>query len=230
MTCLVDPQVEKAKVLVNYAKGDFSLRKEVEKIVEEAPVLIRSTPKLDTGPFQFEEEVLNGIINAGKNVVEMNFATSTFGNVSVFFNEKMYISSTGSQLDNLKDSISICDFNGNLLNSIEPSSEYPSHFETYKKTSARCILHAHPFFTVAMSMIAGVGKTLFGIPIVGGEAGGGKDGIVHTVPFELKKLNIVVVHGHGVFAVDSFDFNNPLNAIHKLEKLSRKRYISKYLS
>jgi len=226
---LVDPQIEKAQILSNYAKGDFSLKKEVEKIVAETPAPLKQTPKLDPGPFQFEQEAVNGIINAGKTLVEMNLAGSVFGNISIFFADTIYISSSGSELDDLGSSIALCDISGRVRNELEPSSELPAHIRILKETSAKCVLHGHPFFTVAMSMIAGVGKTLFGIPIVGGETGGGENGIVHTVPDELKKLNIVVVHGHGVFAVDSFDFNNPLHAIHKLEKLSRKRYISKYL-
>jgi ribulose-5-phosphate 4-epimerase/fuculose-1-phosphate aldolase len=225
---LVDPQVKKAEILVKYAKGDKTLKTRVENIISETPVPVKKIPKLQAGPFQTENEAVIGIINGGKKIVETALVGSVFGNVSSFFNEKVFISTSGSHLDNLENSIAVTDINGNILNGLNPSSELPSHLRIYRETTAKCILHGHPFFTVVMSMISGIGKTLFGIPIVGGETGGGEKGIVHTVPDQLKKLNIVVVYGHGVFAVDAFDFNNPLNAMLKLEKLSRKRYINKY--
>lgn len=229
MSYLVDPQVEKAEILVNYAKGDVFLEKKVKDIIEGIPALSRRTPKVADGPFQFEPEVLQSIINTGKNLVDAGLVGSVFGNISSFFNGKVYISSSGSHLDDLRSAIAVADINGNVFNGQPPSSEMPSHLRVYKETDARCILHGHPFFTITMSLLAGIGNTLFGIPVVGGEPGGGEKGIVHTVPQALKKLNIVVVYGHGVFAVDAFDFNNPLNAMHKLEKLCRKRYISKYV-
>jgi hypothetical protein len=80
-----------------------------------------------------------------------------------------------------------------------------------------------------MSLIKGIGNKAFGVPIVGGDVGGGPNGLSQTVPPALKDYNIAIVHGHGAFAVDAFDFNNPLTAIYKLEKLCRKKYISKYL-
>jgi len=228
---LIDPLLEKAKVLADYAKGQDELRKEVVEIIEQVASVPSRAPKLFSGPFQSEEEVIASIIDAGKVIVDIGLVSSVFGNISVGCNDTLYISSTGSQLDNLGSSIAVCEIIGGASkNELKPSSELPTHLRLYRETSAKCIIHGHPFFTVAMSLISGVGGTLFGIPIVGGEVGGGEDGIVHTVPEQLKNLNVVVVCGHGVFAVDSFDFNNPLNAMHKLEKLSKKRYLSEYLA
>jgi hypothetical protein len=229
LSYLIDPKLKQAKVLAEYAlTGDSSIKKEVLKIIKEQGN-VSKIPDLVQGPFQTEKESELAVIEAGRAVSQMGFADTVFGNVSTVFDNILYISTTGSDLKNLENSIAYCDLEGKALNGLNPSSEFPSHLRIIKETASRCILHAHPFFTVTYSLIKGVNGTMFGVPIVGGDVGGGESGIVHTVPLSLKEFNIVTVYSHGVFAVDSFDFNGPLKSIWKLESLCAKRYIEKYL-
>lgn len=230
MSVKVDPQLEKAQILVKYAQTmNESLKKDVEEIVSGGFDDFPGLPKLSTGPFENEEDAINAVVEAGKAISKLKFAGTVFGNVSVKVDDKLYISATGTELGKLEDQVVVSDLKGNSLNGLNPSSELPAHLEIVNSSSSTCILHAHPFYTVVMSLIKGIGNEAFGVPIVGGEVGGGEKGLSQTVPPVLKSYNVAVVHGHGTFAVDAFDFNNPLKAIYKLEKLCRKRYVSKYL-
>lgn len=229
MAYLIDPKLKQAKVLAEYALNrDPSIKKDVLKIIKEQGN-VSKIPDLAQGPFQTEKESELAVIEAGKAVSQMGFTDTVFGNVSTVFDNILYISMTGSNLKNLENSIAYCDLEGKALNGLNPSSELPSHLRIIKETGSKCILHAHPFFTVTYSLIKGVNGTMFGVPIAGGDVGGGESGIVHTVPLYLKEFNIVSVYAHGVFAVDAFDFNGPLKSIWKLEALCAKRYIEKYL-
>jgi len=230
MSYAVDPNLEKALLLVEFAKThNLSLKPKVIDIIEEIAGAENLPLNLTHGPFQSLEQARKSVVEAGKAVSELKLAGTVFGNVSTIYDDIIYISATGSSLSSLENSIACCDFTGNVLNDLNPSSEFPSHFRIYKETRSKCILHAHPFFTVVYTMLKGEGQTMFGVPIVGGEVGGGEKGIVHTVPPVLKDFNIVAVHAHGVFAVDAFDFNAPLKNISKLEQLCKKRYIEKYM-
>ncbi len=230
MSQRVDPQLAKAEILVKYAlTKDKSLKKEVEDIVSGSSRRFPKLPKLAEGPFETQEEAVNAVVEAGKAISKLKFAGTVFGNVSVKVNDRLYISATGTELGKLEDQIVISDLEGNSLNGLKPSSELPAHLNIVNTSPSTCILHAHPFYTVVMSMIKGIGKSAFGVPIVGGEVGGGEKGLSQTVPPVLQAYNVAIVHRHGTFAVDSFDFNNPLANIYKLEKLCRKRYVSKYL-
>jgi hypothetical protein len=230
LSYLIDPKLKQAKVLAEYAlTGDSSIKKEVLKIIKENSGNALEIPKLAQGPFQTEKESELAVIEAGKAVSEMGFTKTVFGNVSTVFDNILYISTTGSNLKDLENSIAYCDLEGKALNGLNPSSELPAHLKIIKETNSTCVLHAHPFFTVVYSLIKGINGTMFGVPIVGGDVGGGESGIVHTVPLYFKEFNIVTVYSHGVFAVDSFDFNGPLKSIWKLESLCAKRYIEKYL-
>ena len=229
MSYLIDPNLEKIKKLVEYAcKKDCPGKETVLEIIGGIPEP-DSVMDLRHGPFQSEGEVINAIIEAGKAVSGMNLVASVFGNLSVRLNDVIYITATGAKLSNLEGSIVKCNLDGKPLNGSAPSSELPAHLRILNETSSSVVLHAHPFFTIVYSMIKGLGSTVFGVPVVGGDIGGGETGLVHTVPPVLKDFNITVVHGHGVFAVDSFDFNSPLTSVFKLEKLCRNKYMSEYL-
>lgn len=230
MSYPVDPNLEKITKLVEYVcERDCSRKESVLKIIEDIPEP-EAVRELRQGPFQSEDEAVKAIIEAGKAISEMNFVTAVFGNLSVRLNDIIYITAAGSKLSDLSGSIVRCTFDGKPLKGPAPSSELPAHLRILNETSSSVVLHAHPFFTVAYSMIKGLNNTVFGVPVVGGDIGGGETGLVHTVPPVLKDFNITVVHGHGVFAVDSFDFNSPLTSVFKLEKLCRNKFVAEYLS
>jgi len=230
MSVIVDPQLEKAQILVKYAlTKDNSLKKVVKEIISQSSEDSPELPQLSCGPFETEDEAVKAVIEAGKAISKLKFAGTVFGNVSVKVKDRLYISATGTELGKLEDNVVVSDLKGNSLNGLKPSSELPAHLEIVNNSTATCILHAHPFFTVVMSMIKGIGNNIFGVPIVGGDVGGGENGLSQTVPPALKANRIVIVHEHGPFSTDDFDLNNPLNQIYKLEKLCREEYISKYL-
>lgn len=230
MSYVTDPQLENAKILAKYAQTrEPSLKKDVLKIIGEIHSGVTPLVKLANGPFQSEEQAERSVVEAGKAIANLKLAGTVFGNVSTLFEDTIYISATGSRLEALENSLVKCDLEGRPLNGLQPSSEFPSHLRIVKETGSKCVLHAHPFFTVVYSLLKGINGTMFGVPVVGGDVGGGETGIVHTVPPVLRDFNIVAVHAHGVFAVDAFDFNAPLKNIYKLEALCRKRYIEQYL-
>ncbi|MGI6395580.1 MAG: class II aldolase/adducin family protein [bacterium] len=226
----IDPQLKNAAILASYAlfKQDFLMQK-VHEIVEKYKNDNSPLPALFEGPFRNEREAENAVVEAGAAIADMGYTNTVFGNVSAVFNGKLYISATGSNLKNLKNEIAFCNMEGDSLNKLKPSVELPSHLEIVKQTDSLCILHAHPFFTIVYTMIEGVGKSIFKTPVVGGDVGGGDNGIVKTVPFALKNFNTVAVYAHGVFASDPVDFNKPLRNIMHLEHLCRTKYIENYL-
>ena len=104
------------------------------------------------GPFQNEEDVYSAVIEAGFKTVEYGLVDSFFGNVSYLWNNTLYISQTGSSLDELAGCIDPVPLDGSTSAGITASSELSAHMETIKRTGCNAILHGHPKFSVILSM------------------------------------------------------------------------------
>jgi ribulose-5-phosphate 4-epimerase/fuculose-1-phosphate aldolase len=192
--------------------------------------------------FESEETVLKAINEAGRATVNNRLVDSYFGNISALYNNTLYISQTGSSMDNLPHHIDPCKLDGSSCAGITASSELPAHMETVRRTKAQTILHGHPRFSVIMSMDCDnrdcpknvqchlncpVKREVCGVPIVPGEVGTGKYGLCNTVPAALKEGDAVIVYGHGVFATGEKDFNKPYNTLVTIENNCRKEYFSR---
>jgi ribulose-5-phosphate 4-epimerase/fuculose-1-phosphate aldolase len=173
---------------------------------------------------------------------------SNFGNISYLFNNMLYISQTGSFLDELEGRIAGCSLDKSSPAPETASSELPAHLQLVRDTGSRAILHGHPKFSVILSMdcdmkdcnhrgkchlVCPRDRDACGIPVVPGEIGGGPHGLCHTVPDAIKKTSGVIVYGHGVFTADPEDFNGALQRLIDIENHCRIEYfkrVSKYLN
>ncbi len=233
--------------LLNSKSGDLDAtsRKVFESVTALLPEPLATKPqKLARGPFGNEKNVHNAICQAGKQVVDLGLVDSSFGNISYCANDILYISQTGSFLDDLAGTIDPVPFDGSSCAGMTASSELSAHMEIIKQTSCRAILHGHPKFSVILSMDCNVDccehqgschtscpydRKVCGIPIVSGEVGTGPHGLCHSVPAALKAKPGVIVYGHGVFTADDTDFNRALHKLIDIERQCQIEYFKRIL-
>lgn len=202
----------------------------------------RTTPALVTGPFSSEQQVYQAIIEAGRFTVEYGLVDSYFGNISYRLDQTIYISQTGSSLDELAGCIDPCPMDESSCAGITASSELVAHDEIYKNTDNRAILHGHPTFAVILSMDCSdfdcinrdhchtkCTKKRFveEVPIVPGEVGTGPTGLCHTLPPAIQNKRGVIVWGHGLFTVATDDFNEAFKHLLEIENMCREEFFAR---
>lgn len=214
-------------------------------------------PLLQAGPFQDAGQARAAMAEAGRAVVAYGLVDSSFGNVSCLpppgpgSVPTLFISQTGSFLDELEEAIDPCPMDGSSTACMTASSELSAHEGTYAANTARqTILHGHPRFAVILSMLCrepdadrcavrlagechvhcprfrvlGVAGAQ-DIPIVPGEVGTGPTGLCHTLPPALQDQDAAVVYGHGVFAVGTTDFRAPFRALYDIEAACERAFL-----
>jgi len=196
---------------------------------------------LRPGPFRDEASVLTAMEEAGKATVDCRLVDSYFGNISCLFNDTLYISQTGSSLDELRGCIDPVPLDGSSCVGITASSELSAHRAIVIGGTNQTILHGHPKFSVILSLACEEkncelrGKCHLrcprprqagGVPIVPGEVGTGPHGLCHTVPPALDGQRGVIVYGHGVFTVGKTDFNDAFSALLEIENACREQYFA----
>ncbi len=216
------------------------------RLFEKVWGLIDPMPEMDStlleGPFQTEFEVRTAMMEAGSATVKKRLVDSYFGNISYCCDEVLYISQTGSSLDDLEHCIDPCPLDESSCASMTASSELPAHFEVIKQTGARAILHGHPKFAVILSMDCRIAdcpikgecyrkcdrdRSVCGVPIVPGEVGSGPYGLCNTIPKALTGKSGVIVYGHGVFTSGDTDFNDPFRRLLEIENGCRREYLKR---
>ena len=200
-------------------------------------------PDFKKAPFASPEAVIRAVCEAGKPVVRCGLVDSVMGNISYRFKNTLYISQTGSFLDELEDCIDPCPLDNSSCTGITASSELPTHLQIVKNTPYRAVLHGHPKFSVIMSMICEKEKTcafagqchikcpekrfIQNIPVVPGESGAGPRAIANTVPQAIRDHQAAIVYGHGVFTAGTEDFNLPFSALCRIERMCRDAYFER---
>jgi hypothetical protein len=107
---------------------------------------------LPEGPYHDRGDT-DAIASAGRLTVGLRLVDSFFGNISYRTDNEIYISQTGSSLDELPGFIDRCPMDGSSCAGVTASSEFSAHKEVYLRTDNRAILHGHPKFSVIMSML-----------------------------------------------------------------------------
>jgi ribulose-5-phosphate 4-epimerase/fuculose-1-phosphate aldolase len=202
-------------------------------------------PDFIKAPFNCEETVYKAIIQAGQFTVSYSLVDSYFGNVSYAWNDTLYISQTGSSLDELAACIDPVPFNGTSSAGLTASSELSAHLSTIEKTGCKAILHGHPKFSVILSMDCDPDqkaacqfkdqchikcpekREIDSTPIVPGEVGTGPKGLCNTLPEAFDQDGSVIVYGHGVFTVGHKDFETPFKKMVAVENRCFDRYFEK---
>lgn len=191
-------------------------------------------------PFISPEDVINAIIETGKLTVQSGMVDSFFGNISVRYGDVIYISQTGSSLDELAGCIDPCPMDNRTTNAITASSEFSAHKALYSMTERKSILHGHPKFSVIMSMLCddlscqnrglchircSRGRCIEDVPVVPGEIGRGPHSLSRTMPSAMKGRG-VIVWGHGLFTAGVEDFTDAYKNLLDIEKMCFEKYLS----
>lgn len=191
------------------------------------------------GPFETEADARAAIIEAGRAVVGQGLVDASFGNLSYRLGRRLYITTSGSFLDDLNDSVAAVNLDTGEISGARPSSELPAHEQIAGETDFLAIVHGHPLFSVILSMdchetdcpdpgdchrLCPRPRQVCSVPVVSGETGGGPYGLSRTVPPAIKSHKAAIVYGHGVFSCAASDFNNALGRMVTIEQLCRKTY------
>ena len=168
------------------------------------------------------------IISAGRSMVSGKLVDSIFGNISLREGEDIYISKSGSFLDELNDQIIKTPLTGSVKSALQPSSELEVHRNIYKATDKNTIIHGHPLFTVILSLDCRTkDSSLIGeIPVVSEESG---PGLEYSVPEMIRRNGNVVAKGHGIFCSGNNNFDKPLNRMAEIESYCREEYFRRLL-
>ena len=103
-----------------------------------------------------EKQVIDEIILYSRMSFDRMLVPGTSGNVSMRFEDKIYVTATNTCLGHLvPEDIVVCDLEGNLIRgNAKPSKETGLHLLVYKKRpEANCVVHLHPTNVVALSLL-----------------------------------------------------------------------------
>jgi len=140
----------------------------------------------------------------GKRLFAEYLVGGNFGNISIKKgNDGFFIKPTGAYL-NVATELVFVPLEGAVPETA--SSEYRVHREVYRKTNHVAIVHAHPPFAVAASLVMDkiVTEDSEGqmfcpeIPVIHGAPGSQE--IADAVVNVLSRSNLVIARGHGTFA------------------------------
>ncbi len=203
---------------------------------------IKKNSLINNTSLKREDAVIKAIIKTGKLTVNSRMVDSFFGNISYKLKDQIYISQTGSSLDELSDCIDKCPMDQSSCTGITASSELTAHKNIYLTTEKKAILHGHPKFCVIMSLLCQKNNCKFkgqchikcperryvnDIPIVPGEVGTGPFGLYRTLPPAIKNNHGVIVYGHGLFTADKYSLDNAFNSLIDIETMCFEQYLKK---
>ncbi|MDO5843711.1 MAG: aldolase [Methanocorpusculum sp.] len=140
----------------------------------------------------------------GQRLFSEHLVGGNFGNMSVRTDAGYFITKTGSYLDADPAQIVLMPLNGRVTPFA--SSEWRVHTAVYNASKHLAIVHAHPPYAVAQSLIKddivtvdSEGQLLAPhIAVVEGSCG--SQNLADAVAEELAKSHIVIARGHGTFA------------------------------
>jgi L-fuculose-phosphate aldolase len=148
------------------------------------------------------------IARFGKKLVISGLTSSRFGNISLLQENKIFITCTGSMLDELGERMVVeVDLSCPCDQDKIASSEACVHRAIYQRTANKAIIHTHSPYAVALSLLEqkavepldGEGLLFLGtMPIVEGQIG--TNGLAMAVSSALQNHKACIARGHGVFA------------------------------
>ncbi|TEB05245.1 L-fuculose phosphate aldolase [Pelotomaculum schinkii] len=146
----------------------------------------------------------------GRDLFLSGLNSSHSGNLSVRYGDRIVITRRGSMLGHLEERDLIeTGLAKNDSKIILASTEIGVHRAIYKGTSALAVVHAHPVHAIALSLLEDQiipvdsegAYLLHKIPVIGAEHTIGSKELENILPGLLSEYKIVMVRGHGSFAV-----------------------------
>jgi ribulose-5-phosphate 4-epimerase/fuculose-1-phosphate aldolase len=181
--------------------------------------------------------------SAGREIVSRRLVDSIFGNISALNGENIYISTSGSYLDELEGNSVRIPLNGPVPEGLRPSSELEVHRNIYTNTGFSAILHGHPLFTVILSLNIGAdprlvpglkkinsyqGKQPITLNITSGVPEPGVPYPPEPVLKAIRRDGNVIISGHGVFCAGN-EFEHPLRQMTDIENYCREEYFRRMI-
>jgi L-fuculose-phosphate aldolase len=169
--------------------------------------------------------ILSQFKTVGHDLFSRGLVSSHSGNLSIRLGDSIIITRRGSQLGCLEEN-DLIETGISKNNRATPlaSVELPVHRAIYQQTSAQAIVHAHPPHAIALSLTENEivpteeWLTVIGqVPVLGWNMKIIPGGLADIIAQTLKKHRIVMVHGHGSFAIgqlleEAYSFTTALEA------------------
>lgn len=179
--------------------------------------------------------MLEQFAHFGRELFLQGVNTSHSGNISVRAGDRIFITRRGSMLASLTEGDIIeTGLHSDDSHIILASTEIKIHRAIYLQTSALAIVHAHPPFAVALSLVEdeivppdAEGVYYFkSIPVIGAGLTVGSDEVAEKLPPLLQNYKAAIVRGHGSFAVgqmleEAYQWTSSLEASCKILFLYR---------
>ena len=154
--------------------------------------------------------ILSQFQTVGHDLFTKGLVSSHSGNLSIRLGERIIITRRNSGLGSLEEHDLIeTGINKNDRNTPLASIELAVHRAIYRETPALAIVHAHPPHAVALSLtekeivpIDAEGLSTVGrVPVLGWHMEVKPGGLADIIAQALKQHRIIMVHGHGSFAI-----------------------------
>ena len=146
----------------------------------------------------------------GRDLYHLGLITLHAGNMSLRSGERIWITRTGSMLGRLEtEDLVETPLSPSESPHPKASMELPVHLAIYRATSAQAILHAHPPFAVALSLVDDAivpadsegGHILGRVPVIAAANVVASREVGERASSLLQAHRAVLVRGHGSFAV-----------------------------
>jgi len=154
--------------------------------------------------------ILSQFQSVGCDLCNRGLVCAHSGNLSIRLGDRVIITRRGSKLDSLEENDLIeTGIDKNDRFTPLASDELPVHRAIYRETPALAIVHAHPTHAVALSLVEteitpNCGESppqLDRVPVLGWHMEVKPGGLADIIAQALKKHRIIMVHGHGSFAI-----------------------------
>lgn len=166
-----------------------------------------STGDTGDGP---DSAVLEQFRRIGRDLFLAGAVSSHGGNMSIRLGDRIAITRRGSMLAHLEPrDVIVTGLEENDANVLLASTEVNVHRAVYRATAAQAIVHAHPPYTIARSLVCDEivpvdsegSYLLHKVPVVHAELTAGSDEVAALLEHWLREYDIVVLRGHGPFAI-----------------------------
>jgi len=154
--------------------------------------------------------ILSQFQTVGHDLFTKGLVSSQSGNLSIRLGERLIITRRNSRLGSIEEHDLVeTGIDKNDRNTPLASIELAVHRAIYRETPALAIVHAHPPHAVALSLteteivpMCTEGLSLLGrVPVLGWHMEIKPGGLADIIAQALKQHRIVMVHGHGSFAI-----------------------------
>jgi L-fuculose-phosphate aldolase len=182
--------------------------------------------------------ILSQFQTVGRDLFARGLVSSHSGNLSIRLGDRVIITRRGSRLGCLEEHDLVeTGISKNDRNTPLASIELPVHRAIYQQTTASAIVHAHPPHAIALSLTEtrvvpsdteGL-STVGHVPVLGWNMEVRPGGLGDIIAQALCECRIIMVHGHGSFAIGQL-LEEAHNCTTTLEESCRVIFLLKSLA